>query len=590
MRNQLGHKAIKRLVARITSILNRPKELRRAFVGVLSGALVLGGAVAFTYGLFTAAPSIPGLLIGAAISSSAGAIAILLNRSGRTSQAILLQTLSFGLFGLVTALATEALFAGVALIALSGLHATIWSDLKSIFPRFFAVLGMTALSTLLFAVMPNSAFWGAALIVTLIDILAVVTVFSKRRNQLTAADQALSNLLESISDGLVRLSADGSLLHASPATENMFGCKAYSLARMGMLERVHVLDRPAFLKAVSDTCHDGLARRVELRMRRDANVQKRGESQFIWSEIAICGAPENAGKPTVYGLIRDISERKTQEQKLEDARQEAEQASSSKSLFLATMGHELRTPLNAIVGFAEMMTSGIGGTLEDTHAEYAALIGQSGRHLLDVVNMLLDMSKLNAGKFELHLEEYEPDNLVEPSLHMVSAMARTRRVHLHTDVAAQLPIVRGDERACRQIVINLLSNAIKFSNTDGVVSLSIRRQGAKLSITVSDQGIGMTREQVARIGEPFFQAHAGLARQYEGTGLGLSIVKGLVELHDGVLRAKSSPDDGTTITVLLPLLGPEADQQETSITPLRPPESTAEPIQIETPGKQSVAS
>jgi cell cycle sensor histidine kinase DivJ len=137
-------------------------------------------------------------------------------------------------------------------------------------------------------------------------------------------------------------------------------------------------------------------------------------------------------------------------------------------------------------------------------------------------------------------------------------------VQLVTDLPKLLPQLVADERAVRQIVINLLSNAIKFSNEKGVVTLSMKRQGSLLNISVVDRGIGMDRDAVGRIGEPFFQAQDGLSRRYEGTGLGLSIVKGLVDLHDGTLRAMSSPGEGTTMTVLLPLNGPATKKTETA--------------------------
>jgi cell cycle sensor histidine kinase DivJ len=153
---------------------------------------------------------------------------------------------------------------------------------------------------------------------------------------------------------------------------------------------------------------------------------------------------------------------------------------------------------------------------------------------------------------------------------MVDGMARDRKVKLVTDMPRLLPSVVADERAVRQVLINLLSNAIKFSHDEGVITVSMKRQGALLNISVADRGIGMSPEAVMRIGEPFFQAQEGLARRYEGTGLGLSIVKGLVELHDGTLRVLSSLGEGTTITVLLPLNGPETKRVETAeVTPLK---------------------
>ena len=180
------------------------------------------------------------------------------------------------------------------------------------------------------------------------------------------------------------------------------------------------------------------------------------------------------------------------------------------------------------------------------------------------------MSRLEAGKFELQTDAFAPEELVGPCVAIIEPLAREKHVTLKTDLRAGLPELVGDERACRQILINLLSNAVKFSNDGGQVVLSMWRQGQSLGMSVKDYGIGMSTESLARIGEPFFQAHDGLARRYEGTGLGLSIVKGLIDLHGGQLRAMSEPGYGTTFTVLLPLNGPETRVGDTAVvTPLR---------------------
>jgi cell cycle sensor histidine kinase DivJ len=152
---------------------------------------------------------------------------------------------------------------------------------------------------------------------------------------------------------------------------------------------------------------------------------------------------------------------------------------------------------------------------------------------------------------------------------MVGPLAAEKEVRFDTHIAKGLPSIIADERACRQIIINLLSNAIKFSHEGGVVGISLKRQGTRLSFSVSDSGIGMSADAIARIGEPFFQANEGLARRYEGAGLGLSIVKGLVDLHQGELRISSEAGTGTTMTVLLPINGPETKLPDTApVSPL----------------------
>jgi cell cycle sensor histidine kinase DivJ len=331
------------------------------------------------------------------------------------------------------------------------------------------------------------------------------------------------------------------------------------------------MDRPTYLTALAAANADGRSTTIEIRMRHDDPAQS--TPRYAWIEIALSPVIDGEGPGERYeavALLRNVTQRRDEDDEMRRARKMAEDASIAKSRFLATIGHELRTPLNAIVGFSEMMTSGVVGELSPTHREYASLIHKSGTHLIEVVSMLLDMSRIEAGRFELQTESFAPQALVDPCLQIVEPMARERNVKLNAQVSPSLPALVADERACRQILINLLSNAIKFSHRNATVTLTMKRQGQSLNISVSDSGIGMGQDDIERLGEPFFQAHAGLARGYEGTGLGLSIVKGLVELHQGTLHATSRLGEGTVMTVLLPVNGPETKLDETgNVTPLR---------------------
>lgn len=392
---------------------------------------------------------------------------------------------------------------------------------------------------------------------------------------------AYRHLIEHVQDAVIRFSSTGEVLLASRSSEHLFGCRRYELTGNGLGERVHVADRPAYLNAFADANLAGRTRIIELRMRQDDPAGATKLPRFIWVEISFSPVLESMAEGSrfeVVALYRDVTSRKDGEVAMADARRAAEEASDAKSRFLATIGHELRTPLNAVVGFSEMMTSGIGGELSPTHREYAGLIHQSGKHLLEVVRMLLDMSKIEAGKFELQAEPFHVEGLIEPCFSMVEQLAKERQVTMITEIGKGLPMLVADERACRQIMLNLLSNAIKFSNRGGTVTVSLKRQGQSLNLSVSDHGIGMAPESLQRVGEPFFQAQDGLSRQYEGTGLGLSIVKGLVDLHDGTLRAMSEIGAGTTVTVLLPINGPAIKTEETAtVTPLHK-EPPAAPI------------
>ena len=378
---------------------------------------------------------------------------------------------------------------------------------------------------------------------------------------------AYRHLIEHVQDTVLRLSTDGNILVASRSSETLFGCPRYQVAGAKLAERLHIMDRPAFLTALAEAAQDGRNRLIELRLRQDDPHARSNIPRFLWVEMQlspIIGDSAGGDRHDVIALLRDITARKDAEAAMAEARRVAEDASQAKSRFLATIGHELRTPLNAVVGFSEMMSSGIGGDLSPTHKEYAGLIQQSGKHLLEVVSMLLDMSRIEAGKFEIQADSMDAGAIIPACFAMVETLAQERNVRLVSEIEPDLPLMSADERVCRQIVINLLSNAVKFSHEGGLVTVAVKRQGQSINFSVKDRGIGMAPAAMARIGEPFFQVQDGLSRKYEGTGLGLSIVKGLVELHGGTLRAMSEIGAGTTITVLLPINGPATKPGETA--------------------------
>jgi cell cycle sensor histidine kinase DivJ len=317
----------------------------------------------------------------------------------------------------------------------------------------------------------------------------------------------------------------------------------------GLFDRVHVADRPAYLTALADAAANGDQRSVEFRIRREGEG-----AQFVWVEMR-CQKLEqaNAAEHEVVAVLRDISERKAHERAMEIARSEQERANAAKSRFLATMSHELRTPLNAIIGFSDML-SDESLTLEaGRRKEYVRLINDSGRHLLSVVNGILDMSKMETGNFEIVPEPFQPGPAIVSCCDLLALKARDAGVEIRTRIAPGLPEISADRRAFNQILINLISNAIKFTPRDGRITVSAQCEGAMLTMCVQDTGVGIGEEDLARVGEAFFQARASYDRKHDGTGLGLSIVKGLVRLHDGEVDIASRVGNGTRVTIKLPL-------------------------------------
>jgi cell cycle sensor histidine kinase DivJ len=218
------------------------------------------------------------------------------------------------------------------------------------------------------------------------------------------------------------------------------------------------------------------------------------------------------------------------------------------------MSHELHTPLNAIIGFSEMIVHEDAMMIDAARRrEYAQLINDSGQHLLSVVNGILDMSKMETGNFELSPEPFAPRAALLHCCNLLALKARDNGVDLITRAAEDLPVMNGDPRAFKQIALNLVSNAIKFTERGGSVTVSAAVEGARLMLSVADTGVGIAAEDLARIGDPFFQAGKTYQRKHEGTGLGLSIVKSLVGLHNGEMNVQSTVGEGTTVTVALPL-------------------------------------
>ena len=258
----------------------------------------------------------------------------------------------------------------------------------------------------------------------------------------------------------------------------------------------------------------------------------------------------DGGFVTVY---RDITELKATEQALRVAKDEAEQANRAKGEFLASMSHELRTPLNAIIGFSEILRDELFGPLGDArYREYVRDVHASGAHLLDLISDVLDLSKIDAGRYELHEEKVDLGLLAATCITMIQPRADTGGVRLSALLPPQLPQIWGDSRSLKQVVLNLLSNAVKFTPAGGTVEFTIGFDAAGVALRVSDTGIGIAAEALAKVLQPFSQADAMTSRKFGGTGLGLPISKQLVELHGGMLSITSALGGGTVATVRLP--------------------------------------
>ncbi len=252
-------------------------------------------------------------------------------------------------------------------------------------------------------------------------------------------------------------------------------------------------------------------------------------------------------------LFRQVAAHARVEAELRRAKEEAEAANIAKSEFLANVSHELRTPLNAVIGFSEVMRDALMGPIDNRYREYAQDIHESGQHLLRLIGDVLDLSKIGAGRLELHDEPVDLGQLVQACHRLLAERAHAGKVRLEIDLARDLPVVLADPVRLKQIILNLMTNAVKFTPEGGRVTVRAAPDAdLGVTITIADTGIGMTAQEIEVALEPFRQVDNAMSRRYEGSGLGLPLAKQLTELHDGTLEITSEPNAGTTARVRLP--------------------------------------
>ncbi len=313
------------------------------------------------------------------------------------------------------------------------------------------------------------------------------------------------------------------------------------LLEQGLVATVHAPDRPRLLAALNRaaTGHESSAA-LTPRLSLDRRVQ------FVFRRL------EDAGEPRIIAQAYDATAQYARELGLEAARAEAEAREAGKTRFLANMSHELRTPLNAVLGFSDIMRQRLFGPLPDRYADYADNIHQAGGHLLDLINDLLDVSKIEAERYTLTRERFDAREVVSQAMARVRVNAEEKGLTLSGVLPPDAVEVSADRRALKQISLNLLSNAVKFTPSGGTVTVAVEAIGPYLEIVVSDTGVGIAPEDVRRLGRPFEQAGA-LEQRRLGTGLGLSLVRAFAELHGGRMNIDSTLGEGTAVTVRMPV-------------------------------------
>ncbi|HUO91478.1 MAG TPA: ATP-binding protein [Rhizomicrobium sp.] len=448
--------------------------------------------------------------------------------------------------------------------ALSGERASVWRATAATAIVIALVAGVEAIHLL-----PASRLVAPAWVLTTFSVLsaimqaAVIAIAAQDRQR--AADKAAADgaamyrfLADNAMDLITRHSADGRIRFASPAAQSMLKRAPDSLIGLAPAALVHPDDLKTMQSALVEASYFARAATAEVRL-------KRGDGSHLWTEMRCRPASVVKGEAAdIVAVTRDISERKAQEHALIEARDQAEEANRAKSRFLANMSHELRTPLNAILGFSEVMTHEMFGPVgSPRYLEYARLIHESGGHLLELINGILDMSKIEAGKFELSEEVFDLGDVVMQAVRFVKLQSDRKGVALRMRVSPDTASIFADKRAVKQVLVNLLTNGVKFTPRGGEVRVVTARTPQGIVLAVSDTGVGIGPEDLKRLGQPFEQVEGEHVRSQEGTGLGLALVKALAALHGGEVTIGSTLGEGTTVAVVLPFAAVNANGERT---------------------------
>jgi cell cycle sensor histidine kinase DivJ len=398
---------------------------------------------------------------------------------------------------------------------------------------------------------PAWEIYAASVLAAIVQAVLIAAAAQDRQraaNEAAAEGAAMYRFLaDNAMDLITRHSADGRILFASPASQTLLGFRPDDIVGRAPATLVLSEDLNAMQAAFMEASYFARAATAEVRM-------KRSDGSTVWAEIRCRPAAQtNAEAADIVAVTRDISERKAHEQQLIEARDLAEQANRAKSRFLANMSHELRTPLNAIIGFSEVMTHEMFGPVGSAkYLEYTRLIHESGSHLLELINGILDMSKIEAGKFELGEEIFDLDEVAQAAVRFVKIQSDRAGVVLKCTITRSARAIYADKRAVKQILINLITNGVKFTPRGGEVRVLASVDNHGLEIAVADSGIGISQEDLGRLGKPFEQVDGELVRSKEGTGLGLALVKALAVMHGGDATIESVLGEGTTVRVRLP--------------------------------------
>ena len=397
-----------------------------------------------------------------------------------------------------------------------------------------------------------------------------ITEARRAKAQAQSAENRLRDGIESVSDAFVLFDKHGRLILWNQAFKDAFGFADEAVRKGAMKDELNRIAALAIKEERPSAEGRAGAREVELHDGRVLQLAERftgdGGTVVTAADVTAIRRQELERQRAADSLRITVDQLETSQEKLsllarkyEVAMTRAEAANQAKSEFLANMSHELRTPLNAINGFSEIMAGEMFGPLGDAkYKGYAADILKSGQHLLSLINDILDMAKIEAGKMTLHYEPVDLTEVCEDAIRLMRGKAQDSGLTL-TLQAPDLPEIDADYRGLKQVMLNLISNAVKFTPEGGEITVSLARHGAdRVRIAVADTGIGIAAEDLARLAQPFEQVEGQHSKTTQGTGLGLSLTKALIELHQGQMLMESEPGAGTTVSFDIPMKRPQA--------------------------------
>jgi PAS domain S-box-containing protein len=382
-----------------------------------------------------------------------------------------------------------------------------------------------------------------------------ITEQKRTEARLRDGEELYRSVVAGLGDGLLLVSGDGTILECNARAAGILGTPMDELKGRNATGPQHLLFDEYGTRLMPGQYPVNVTLRTGVSCADQILLLERPDKTRVW--ISANHQPLiRPGERQPYGVVitlSDITDRRNTEAALRRAKDQAEAASRTKSAFLANMSHELRTPLNAIIGFSEIMRDELLGPLGAPHyREYAADIFQSGKHLLDLINDILDLSKVEAGRLELHDEDCNVPEILASSLRLMNERAHANEIRIEQRFPVRLPLLRADARSLKQILLNLVSNAIKFTPAEGRILISAEADEDSFRLVVKDTGIGMTSDGVKKALEAFGQVDSSLSRKYEGTGLGLPLTRALIELHGGRLEIESALGEGTCVTAIFP--------------------------------------